>query len=614
VSSQTAELAGIREKAGLLLRTIGIKRIVVVDDEYHVEENGSVEDLLGLCAELDPAQRALLPTLGDVPFDAGYEIWSDILREKWESMDPDIRSEVLRRARELTDTDQVAPADVAQPGLDGDIRAAQNLQELLAKLPECTFVPLSLGRWRSDQELYLGDPAVAQETLFLFDRDFRREGASADEGLVLVREAQLRGVAICGLVTHTVDLGAEQAAWFDLAGRHELDHNRFVVIAKQRLAGDSGAEHYSFLRMVRLAALSNRCASMKKAAWKIFEDSVGAAREAMERVSVLDFDQIVLASSRREGVWEPDTLFRVFSVFMRQEARRRLRTDSEADIPTKVSDARKVSSVPVEAEAAFGIEPPCAEAIRVQRFELFEERELLNGHHLPVDLGDIFADAKGRRYILLAQPCDLMVRSNGRRAYDDKCTRQVTLSELIVTNPQEIKQGWAEIAWYDETTGASGYVDFAKSHHIRLAVLDLCVLNADGSASIDVQGECSIGLIEPWQRHFEDLKKLFGGALRKYRELEKKDVAAGLKSLALPAASLSAKFEVRIEGNVIKYDVRRVGHLNQPRAGALLTSFAQYRSRAAFEHDLDLRTPFPGSGSEDSDVESGCQGDTAEGG
>lgn len=171
-------------------------------------------------------------------------------------------------------------------------------------------------------------------------------------------------------------------------------------------------------------------------------------------------------------------------------------------------------------------------------------------------------------------------------------------------NSQE-KQSWAEIAWYDETTGASGYVDFAKSHHVRLAVLDLCVLTADGSASIDLQGESPVGLIEPWQKHFEGLKKLFGGALRGYRELEKKNVTAELRKLALPTASLSAKFEVRVEGNVVKYDMRRVSRLNQPRAGALLTSFAQYRSRAAFEHDLDHRNPLSGSGSEGDDVESG---------
>jgi hypothetical protein len=226
-----------------------------------------------------------------------------------------------------------------------------------------------------------------------------------------------------------------------------------------------------------------------------------------------------------------------------------------------------------------------------------------------VDLGDIFKDGKGQRYILLAQPCDLMVRSNGRRAYDDKCTRQVTLAELIIkASSQEIKPSWAEIAWYDETTGASGYVDFAKSHHVRLAVLDLCVLTTDGSASIDLQGECPLGLIEPWQKHFEDLKKIFSSALRRYHELQERKVKAELQRAMLPTASLSASFVVSVDGNVVRYGVRRVGRLNQPRAGALLTSFAQYRSRAAFEHDLDHRSPLGGCGDDEvDDAEPGSQ-------
>lgn len=588
MSKRTTTLEDVRVNAGRLLETIGIKRIVVVDDEY-ATGTVSVEDLLGFFSELDPAHAALLPYLDGVPFHTEYDVWSGILLEKWEAMETGQQIDLLRHARAKA----AEKVTTTQSDPDGDAHAAVGLQELLADLPQCSLVTLSLGQWKNDKEKYLGDPVAAQETLFLFDRNFSREDASTDEGLILVREAQKRNVAICGLITHTVTLGQEQDAWEQLARDNDLDRDRFLVIAKQRLSMNGGKEHYSFLRMVRLAALSNRCASMKAAAWRIFTDSVAAAQEAMERMTVFDFDQIVLASSRREGVWEPDTLFRVFSVFMQREARRRLHEDSDADIPSKVVEARRVSSIPVEAEAAIGNESPRPEAIRVHRFELFESGEFLNSHHLPVDLGDIFEDDKGRRYILLSQPCDLMVRPNGRRAYDDKCIRQVPLCELVVEiNPKDskkIKESWNEITWYNENTGASAYVDFAKSHDTRLAVLDLCVLTVDGKASIDVQGESPSGLIAPWKRHFDRLRKLFSTALDRYRKLEMASMAEELKMLMLPAASLSPKFGGSIAGNIVTYNVRRVGRLNQPRAGALLTSFAHYRSRAAFEHDLDHR-------------------------
>ncbi|MCB9688815.1 MAG: hypothetical protein H6735_27490 [Alphaproteobacteria bacterium] len=639
-----------------------MRRIVVVDDEY-ASDTISIEELIGICEALPPETAVTIPSLGELPFDADPDVWRASLQNLWAELDGGKQADLLRRARIvredngaestfLSDDDDEPHADPSdgdssqkvspvvgtvgeagegepQPDLDPtsepaaatgeqqpsdpkrDAVAALGLQQLLADLPDFTFETLSLGQWNESRDRYLGDEDEARHTLFLFDRDFRREHASSDEGLKLVREVQKQGASLCGLITHTVPVGAEHEAWDSLARDHDLDRDRFLVIAKQRLSVDNGATHYSFLRMVRLAALSSRCGAMKNAAWRVFADSVEAAKEAMERVSVLDFDQIVLASSRREGVWEPDTLFRIFSVFMRREARRRMHENLEADLPSKVRDARSVSVIPGDDEAVYGSEPPCAEAIRVHRFELFESPEYINRHHLPIDLGDLFQDARGTQFILLSQPCDLMVRSNGRRSYDDKCTRQVVLAEIVRPAGQSgPKDSWEKIDWYDEATGQPAYVDFANAHDVRLAVLDLCVLNEDGKASIDVDVAGSSGLIEPWQKHCEKVRRLFRAAIERYKELEKKQVKNEIKKALLPAASLSARFDAGVDGSVLTYEIRRVGRLLQPRAGAVLTHFAQYRSRAAFEHDLDHRTPRTNSDDENQRSGSDCSGDS----
>lgn len=640
MSSQATVLEDVRANAQLLLQSIGVRRIVVVDDEY-ASENISVEELIGICQALPSETAATIPSLEGVPFDAEPDVWAATLREKWDGLEAGKQAEVLRRARLLRENgssgkDLLFDADDPQAGAPGDrvkrdttpearpiddgaaeskgeteedetptlnatgqqpsdpkrdAAAALGLQELLAGLPYFTFETLSLGQWKNARDEYFSDQEEARHTLFLFDRDFRRENASSDEGLNLVREVQGLGASLCGLITHTVSLGAEYEAWDSLSRDHDLDRDRFLVIAKQRLSVDDDVTHYSFLRMVRLAALSSRCGAMKNAAWRVFADSVEAAKDVMERVSVLDFDQIVLASSRREGVWEPDTLFRIFSVFMRREARRRMHEDGEADLPSKVRDARSISAIPGEDEDVYGKEPPCQEAIRVHRFEQFESPELLNRHHLPIDLGDIFQDARGTQYILLSQPCDLMVRANGRRAYDDKCIRQVVLAEIVQTSGDKVpKESWEKIDWYDETTGMPAYVNFAKTHDVRLAVLDLCVLNQGGEASIDVNGAPPNELIDPWQKHYDRVRQVFKKALGRYRDLEQKTVDDDTNRLLLPAASLSARFDVSVNGDVVSYELKRVGRLMQPRAGAILTRFAQYRSRAAFEHDLDHRT------------------------
>ena len=59
-----ATLQDVREHARLLLRTIGVSRIVVVDDEYAPE----VEELLGICAVLSTEQATNLPHLSGINF------------------------------------------------------------------------------------------------------------------------------------------------------------------------------------------------------------------------------------------------------------------------------------------------------------------------------------------------------------------------------------------------------------------------------------------------------------------------------------------------------------------------------------------------------------------
>jgi hypothetical protein len=579
VDSENNSMALSRTYASRLLSQLGIRRIVIVDDEY--SDQGSIEEFLGYCSELSPDLAVTILGLEDVPFEAGYDVWSTILRDMWASLELTDRSNLLQKAMELARRNE-GGHEVAAPG---DSFIAANLRRLLADLPDCGLVTLSLLMWRSNMEQYLDDSQVARDTLFLFDRDFSREGASANEGILLVSQVQARDVALCGLITHTVSRGQEQEEWESLARLHNLDRDRFLVIAKERLASESDLEHQSFLRMVRLAGLSSRCADLKNAAWKVFRESLEAAQDAVERVSVLDFDQIVLASSHREGVSELDTLFRVFSIFMRQEARSQLYKGTNDDIASKALRARTISIVPPEIASKFGSEPRRSEAIRVQRFELFESGEFLSAHHLPLDLGDIFEDKRGQRYVLLAQPCELMVRPNGMRDYEDTNPRYATLCE-IVAKSEKPKPSWEEVILYDESTGDSGFVNFAVAHHFRLDILDLCVLSDDGRASIDVRAPAPGVLTQPWLARLEILRRRFESALVAFRRLEALKEKDEVKKLVLPSASLSRRFKVSVNKSTICYDLKRVGRLNQPRSGALLTKLSQFGSRAAFEHDL----------------------------
>ena len=557
--------------------------MVVVDDEYA----DGVEWLIGICSEVGSAEAAELPHLAGIQFGAPYQVWNAGVRSAWEGLDRRARRELLAAARQLESgsSGPFADGESLAAEQDEDDLAAESLKQVLGSLGgRCEFVTLSLGDWEDGGAAMLADEK-AQRTLFFFDRGYGDERAGTDEkGFELIRDAQAGGARYCGLITHTVPVDGEYEAWRSMAGEHGLERNGFVVVSKGRLNGDP-PDYYGFLGMLRITALSGRYAEVRSMAWDKFEGSLEEAKLAMEDLSVVDFDRIVFASSRREGVWEADTLFRVFGVLMRREAGRRLHAD--ATVSEAVATARRVSAMPDGVAGALGKQGQSAAAFRMQRYEIYDASAELNAWHAPLGLGDIFhVEAEDKGYILLGQPCDLAVRSRGLRNREkDRLGRTAAVVE-IVRGGEKQGANWGELPFYEEGPGDSVYVNYGSSHQVLLAVLDLCVFQTDGRATVDVEGECPDLVIEGWEKRARKLQKHFGNALDLQRDLAAAELSSEAASLALPDASSTLRVEKAGCDGVVRYGIRRVMRLRQPWSGALLTEFAQYQARAAFEHEF----------------------------
>ena len=585
-------LENVRRDAKTLLDTVGVSRVVIVDDEYAAR----VEELLGICSGLTAPDAVALPHLQGVDFYTPHELWVDEVREVWQTLDNTQRRGVLAEARKLDAASTGASADGESGNGQAvdDYKAASSLEEILNGLRGLEFILLSLAEWK-EQGTGLLEDVKAANTLLFFDRDFSREEAGAEnEGFKQIRDVLSANVGYCGLISHTVPLGSEYEAWIRLSEEHDLIRDKFVVIAKERLKKEP-PDYYGFLGMLRLAALSGRYAHVKCKAWSIFENSLSEARKAMERLSVLDFDRMVFASSRKEGVWEPDTLFRVFGIMMRREAQLSLRGDG--DIPDAVAAARSVSAAPQEIANALGADRDSNESLQMQRFEIYDPGEELNRFHAPIELGDIFwFESNKRTYILLAQPCDLMVRKDGLRSYEDsRHGRMVALVELVFGRDEK-RESWGELPFYEQETGNSAFANFARVHQVPLVVLDLCVVHGDGLATLDLSADCRELLIEPWRIRHRKLCNFFGKALDRHGELTSADHDKETVSLALPGSSATLKLGAAVSERKLHYGIKRMLRLRQPWSGALLAEFAQYQARAAFEHPFGQRTePLQGS-------------------
>ena len=77
--SATVLRESARRDAKKLLDTVGVSRIVMVDDEYAV----SVDDLLRICEELGTARVAELPHLDTIAPDDPDEERNDAIRDAW---------------------------------------------------------------------------------------------------------------------------------------------------------------------------------------------------------------------------------------------------------------------------------------------------------------------------------------------------------------------------------------------------------------------------------------------------------------------------------------------------------------------------------------------------
>ena len=252
-----------------------------------------------------------MPHLQHIDFGVPENIWTDRVRAAWSDLDTEQREESLVFARASSSTGGTTP-DQPQGDVGGgiDVGAARSLEDLLASMSDCEYMTLSLQQWRSRMDQILADERAAT-TMVLFDRDFHREeNGSEHEGIELVRQAQTTAIGFCGLISHTVLLQAEYQAWKQLSEEHGLERDKFIVISKERLTNDQ-RDFYGFLGMLRLVALNERYGTIRTSLWKIFKESIDKTRESMDQLSVLDFDRMIFESSRVEGVWEPETLFRV---------------------------------------------------------------------------------------------------------------------------------------------------------------------------------------------------------------------------------------------------------------------------------------------------------------
>ncbi|SCE85343.1 hypothetical protein [Micromonospora chaiyaphumensis] len=577
------------EAVGQLLDAAGIRRVICVDDWYATAVE--VEPIIGgLVAGALPASEVLdvwresqeaLPATDDI------EVITEELREAWDSFDEAIK----QRMHLLLEADHTAEDGSTEP------QDAPALDELRDIIP-VQYLTLRLSDWRRESSSLLKDGIP---TLLLLDRNFDRESLGPDAGerelVRLYREAP--ETWRFGLLTHTVaDADGEVELWRDLKSRYGEEATRLIVIAKNRLIGRP-SEFPSILKVALLnATLKRLSAEIRSAVHSTWE----SAFQQLEKLDPYALQRALSGRRASEGTWAPDTLLRVAVALCEDKIRVALhnseRVHQDGGLLMRINEI----SLPVEAE--IGVSPG-DDIIRVQRLEYLDESSLEARPTLPLEAGDIFkvlrdsdqdpTDAKLAEFVVVVgQPCDLMVRSDGRRNADRLvAVAPIQLEGFSRKRPREGHVGYGDEHWFsipylDVERTKIGKVRLNRVFHLPAHVLDLSVVSGDGTATWVKGRPAPTALVPSWQERWKHLDAWVHDLLTEHRPLLEA-VSDPLARTSLLKALLGIAHIDLISVNLdfSKYELRfglsRVARLRDPYRGALVLRAAQREMRQAFD-------------------------------
>lgn len=579
-----------RESIAEIFDVLKITKAVYVDDIF--ESNDSqLDSLIGsLDAAIPEHMAELSELLPNIALTADLDVWDPQVREWWEDENDDEKSRVITEISALTGKSLTVL----------DYAASRRLKEILPEnLPLIEVAPST---W--DQSFLDGATAEAR-VLCLIDREFTYSRDVLPERITDGTDVLKAAVAnpaneevVFALFSHTFSPGEELQEWRSIAIAKELETDQFLPFSKRR-----EANVLEFAIQLEMVVLNMFCDRLKKTAIESWERAQSEAETQFRNINVYEFEKMVLESTWKEGTWEPDTLFRIFQIFHRDAARTDVsRTEVAERVNTNAMLARRISKCRIHEP-----DPNSQERWSIRHRELYEDGSSLNAFHAPLRTGDLFVDSKNHVYILLAQPCDLIVRTDSgarkNRHVSLVTVKPLTRKALESDRKKAVDKGHADflatrgvLTYFIAGKDDLGLARFSENHVVAAELLDLAVLDPDGRCRIDVREEwaepaqLSIG----WRQRARELREEFkkradlleqqDGALAGVEAGDRKAIwRALMPALAPPEMKLT---EIPYSGGVFDFGLRRCGHLREPGATRLLAAYTRYLSREAEEHDF----------------------------
>lgn len=545
-----------------LLNTAGIDQVIWIDDLFAesnedrliIEIKSKLEELYA--ANLKPKYKIFDGIDFDAPDPIRKRKIDDTIYDNSELL-PEILDSIRQQLKEHN-------LDKAEP--DEDLTPDQ-VKALLKAIENARTY--SYREWKPKEKEVLSE--CSGNTLLLIDREFDKEGASPNAGdEILAMAIEQASSSYCIMLTHwTTPEGTENLRKEIAADpSNDIKIYQFSVMSKTALGPVPDDAEPHLASALRITLTHRFCSDLASESACVMRDSLETAVTDLVNLSIYNLDQSIFENSLNEGSSELDVVNRI--LFLRQRVATKEKFANNPEIHAKLKKVREIRELQ-EIISPSEVDAESKSKLHEWRIsEVFEQSDLVNQIHSPLKCGDLFINTNTKtQFVLLAPPCDISVRGNGKRYTEEA----VFVRMVEETKDRTIPERYFEIEGMD-VDDKPWIFDFRRLAYVNLHVLDLAVLNNSGLVQITKDQEIPDAILPGWRKRFQKLQN----------SIRPRKIPQPIRFL-----SLSKNFpdnDCILENNTRKFHFQRICRIRSPYAEAILGSLAAFQTRAAFDHDF----------------------------
>ncbi|KQT33658.1 hypothetical protein ASG29_06510 [Sphingomonas sp. Leaf412] len=563
---------------------LGIDRVIWIDDKLITKPHDLTELLL-----VYPAAGAGFAEIAELT--AVIAVGGDVtgeLEQRLADLSSDRRAEILTAAL-AAETAEAPPGDFATAELSTETTDA--ICAVLRIAPE--------DRWSFDDALAKLPALAGDDGRIGYVVDLN-EGAGDDrrgaDVLADLCARASRGTPF--ILTHATDAAGEGTLERELGNSlprgPEGEVIPVTVMAKKRLEGDAAAIESALQIGFKRAGLRKALSDVLRAARGQLQDAFDKSAGALLDIVPERLETHVFERGFREGVSELHVVERALAAGQSQRLREFFATDETAIGAGRALRALRATVLDTEGEDA-------SEALSaLRRAEVLDGEQVVNRALSPVANGDLFeidANEPGAtastRFILLGQPCDIMIRADGGRRQHEAML--IPLRRHEGAGNERLKMPLLPF----KLDGAEWKLDIENCTFARLAALDLASLRPDGRVRLDTghtpNEDLLAGLASAYVAITGPLDAVLGAPampapplvedliLTTSRTVKVQQVRIGIRKAALQRqGDQRGPLPERVSWNL-----RRIGRVRPPFSSALLETTLLVLGRRAFDIDFE---------------------------